>query len=223
MQATTCKMTSCLILPTREKRTTLPPYPDLITDFRNFARTAEIAIFVGTSLRDPDLYDVCEQCAARGTPTYVVTDDADLAIPSRAKKMIGKASRFLTSTLPTFLACSDSNYLDNCSDESYRRNVLDSVFDTHVKALDCRNKPDEICLAIDKLVDCGTMLDLFDICTLLSNEDVGVRKHSLALIPRSIDREEAMKRAETIASSGEDQSFGEEFSMLKEMVASLPA
>ena len=219
----TRRLESSLILPTREKRTTLPPYPDLITDFRNFARETEVAIFVGTSLRDPDLHDVCVQCVERGVPTYIVTVDADLDVPSNAKKIVGTASGFLTSTLPSFLASADSRYLDACSDGSRRSVGTESVLETLVNALHLANEPDTICQAIDRLVDCGVMLDLSDIRTLLSNEDVGVRKYALALIPGSVDREEAMAIAQEVAASDENQSFGEEFQMMKELIGTLAA
>ena len=219
----TRSMTSNLILPTREKRTTLPPYPDLITDFRNFARETEIAIFVGTSLRDPDLYDVCEQCVRRGVPTYSVTVDANLDVPTNVKKIIETASGFLTSTLPRFLASSDSKFLDACSNGSCRVVGTKSVLESLVAALDSSNEPDTICQAIDRLVDCRVMLDLVDIRRLLSNEDVAVRKYALALIPESVDREKAMAIAQDFAQSDKDSTFGEELQMLKDLIESLPA
>ena len=219
----TRRMTSSLILPTREKRTTLPPYPDLITDFRNFARETEIAIFVGTSLRDPDLHDVCVQCMERGIPTYIVTVDENMDVPLNVKKIVETASGFLTSTLPTFLACGDTQLLDACSDGSRRGVGTRSVLRTLVDALDSGNEPDTICQAIDRLVDCGVMLDLSDIRILLSNEDVAVRKYALALMPGSLDREETMAIAQELAASDENLSFGEELEMMKELVGSLPA
>ena len=53
------RMTSAIVLPTREKRVNQPPYPDLVAEFRKVAKDADIAIFVGTSLQDPDLLDLC--------------------------------------------------------------------------------------------------------------------------------------------------------------------
>ena len=39
------KMASAMVLPTREKKISQPPYPDLITGFRNAAKNAEIAAY----------------------------------------------------------------------------------------------------------------------------------------------------------------------------------
>ena len=217
------RMTSSLILPTREKRTTLPPYPDLITDFRTFARETEMAIFVGTSLRDPDLYDVCEQCVQRGVPTYFVTVDRDLDVPMNVKKVVETASGFLTSTLPRFFACGDSEFLNACSNGSHTIVGTQSILGTLVSALDGGNKPDMICSAIDGLVDNGVMLDIADIRELLSNEDVAVRKYALALIPQSVDREEALAVARGLAESDEDATFGDELQMMEDLTESLPA
>lgn len=219
----TRRMASSLILPTREKRTTIPPYPDLITDFRNFARETDIAIFVGTSLRDPDLHDVCVQCVERGVPTYIVTVNADMDVPLNAKKILETASRFLTSTLPTFLARGDTEFLDACSDGSHGGVGTESVLETLVNALDSGNDPEAICQAIDRLVDREVMLDLADIRILLSNDDLAVRKYALALIPQSVDREEAMAIAQQLAASEENGSFGEELQMMRELVESLAA
>ena len=216
------RMTSSLILPTREKRTTLPPYPDLITDFRTFARETETAIFVGTSLRDPDLYDVCDQCAQRGIPTYFVTVDSDLDIPMNAKKVVETASGFLASTLPRFLACGDPEFLNACSSGSQRIVGAQSILGTLVLALDRGNEPDIICRAIDGLVDNGVMLDSADIKQLLSNEDVAVRKYALALIPQSVDREELLTEARGLAKSDED-TFRDELRMMEELIESLAA
>ena len=214
------RMTSSMILPTREKRTTQPPYPDLITDFRTFARQAELAIFVGTSLRDPDLYDVCRQCAQRGTPTYLVNVDASLNLP-HVKMIVESASGFLASTLPRFLAGGDSELLDACSNGRFRTVGTDSILSSLVSALEGSGEPDAICGAIDRLVDCGAMLDLYDIRKLLTNQAVTVRKYALALIPQSVDHMEAMALAGDVAASDPDSSLGEELKMMEGLIEGL--
>lgn len=216
-------MTSSLILPTREKLTTQPPYPDLITDFRTAARETEMAIFVGTSLRDRDLFDICSQSARRGVPTYFVNVDGNLEVPAGVKKIVETASGFLTSTLPTFLASGDSGFLDACSNGSQRIVGGKSVLLTLVTALDKANEPDTICKAIDQLVDYGVMLDFSDISNLLSNEDIAVRKYALALIPQSVDGKKTMAAAQKLAAGDRNTTFGAELQMLQELMESLPA
>ena len=107
-------MRSALVLPTREKRVNQPPYPDLVTSFRNAVKGAEHAIFVGTSLRDPDIADICRQCAAR-IPTYFVSKDgvpADVRGIPGAKVVVQMASTFIASTLPRFLHTSRATVLE---------------------------------------------------------------------------------------------------------------
>lgn len=217
------KMTSAMILPTREKRVTQPPYPDLITDFRNIAREAEVAIFVGTSLRDPDLRDICQQCAER-VPTYLVTMDStsDVPVVPNLRTIRGTASGFLTSTLPKFLVCGEVGYLDDCANGRLRTVGKESVLAQIVMAIEGDGGGDVTCEAIDRLVDCGVMLDLSDIGRLLEREDVAVRKYALALIPKSVDREEAMELAREKAAINEDGTFAEEFRMMEELMGKCP-
>lgn len=97
------RMTSAIVLPTMEKKTNQPPYPDINTNFRNAARDAEVAVFIGTSLRDPDIKDIFRKCADK-IPTYLVGIDQDQSIlpsNSHAKIISQTASEFLISTLPS--------------------------------------------------------------------------------------------------------------------------
>ena len=213
------RMKSALILPTREKRITQPPYPDLMTDLRNAARKSEVAIFIGTSLRDADIRDICRQCADR-IPTFHVTVDSlvnDLNIPN-LRTIRGTASGFLTSTLPVFLAACDVEYLNECSNDKLTTVGMERVLTSIVSALEGDGGVDETCRAIDRLVDCGVMLDISDIRRLLDRPDVAVRKYALALIPKSVDREEAMRLANSKAANDDDVTFSQELRMLQELM-----
>ena len=213
------KMKSAMVLPTREKLVTQPPYPDLITDFRNVAREAEVAILVGTSLRDPDLLDICRQCAER-IPTYLVTMNGPPNSPvvPNLRTIDGTASGFLTSTLPKFLVCGDVGYLDDCANGALRTVGTESVLTSLVMALEGNGGVDGTCEAIERLVNCGVMLDLLDIGRLLEREDVAVQKYALALIPKSVDREEAMELAREKATMNKDGTFAEEFRMMEKLM-----
>ena len=108
------ELASAMVLPTKEKKVNHPPYPDLVTDFRNAARSAEIAFFVGTSLRDPDILDIFRQCSAR-IPTYLVSRrrvDASNAGALVNRTIVDSASGFLISTLPKFLQTGDLGLLE---------------------------------------------------------------------------------------------------------------
>ena len=213
------RMKSALILPTREKRITQPPYPDLMTDLRNAARMAEVAIFLGTSLRDSDIRDICRQCAER-IPTFLVTVDNrvnDLNIP-KLRTIRGTASGFLTSTLPVFLAEGEVEYLNDCSNGKLWTVGTAPVLTSIVSALEGDGGVDETCRAIDRLVDCGVMLDITDIKRLLGQADIAVRKYALAMIPKSVDRAEAMRLAQMMAANDGDVAFSQEFNMLQKLM-----
>ena len=212
------KMKSAMVLPTREKLVNQPPYPDLITDFRNVARETEVAIFVGTSLRDPDLLDICQQCAKR-ISTYLVTMNGPPNSPaiSNLRTIDGTASGFLTSTLPKFLICGDVGYLDACANGALRTVGTESVLTSLVMALEGNGGVDETCEAIERLVNCEVMLDLSDISHLLKNDEMAVQKYALALIPKSVDRKEALKLAQKKADFDEDGAFAKEFRMMAEL------
>ena len=216
------EMKSAMILPTREKRITQPPYPDLTTDFRNISREVEVAFFVGTSLRDPDLRDICRQCATR-IPTYLVTIDPiphEPIIPSLST-IRETASMFLTSTLPKFLRCVDFRYLDSCVERTATVTSIRPVLMALTKALRRSGGVDERCEAIDDLVDSGVMLDLYNIKNLLAAEnDEAIRKYALALIPKSVDSDEAMALARHMVDMDQAGAFYEELRMMEELIES---
>ena len=209
------KLTSALILPTREKLVNEPPYPDLITSFRNVARATDVAIFVGTSLRDPDLRDVCRQCAGR-VPTYLVT----MAVGAVAQDVQGlstiesTASGFITSTLPRFLAAGDVAHLDACARGESRTTGRQSILSPLVTALGEPTGAIEVCGAIDDLVDYGVYLDVHDIEMLVNHDDLSVRKYGLALIPKSINVPAGMAIAQEQALREGPGPFAEELSVL---------
>ena len=64
---------SALVLPSREKIVTINPFPELAAEFRSYAKVADVAIFIGSSLRDPHMRDVCLSCA-KSKPTFVVSN-----------------------------------------------------------------------------------------------------------------------------------------------------
>ncbi|MCY3845449.1 MAG: SIR2 family protein [Acidobacteria bacterium] len=212
------KMTSALVLPTREKRVTHPPYPELVTSFRNAAAAAECAIFVGTSLRDPDILDVCTRCASR-IPTYFVSKDGaptGSAANPKLKVVVQKAARFIASTLPEFLAKSAS---DSLGEMTASANVEDgSVLDWLVAIQDETRTPKEICSAIERLSDSSVAVDAAALRPLLEHEDHTVRRYAVALVDKSLDRAEVMELAEERARIEPEGLLAEELTMLKTLI-----
>ena len=96
-------LAAALVLPSREKLKNNPPFPELTHRFREAADRADLAIFLGASLRDPDVRDVCNSCAER-IPTLVVSRNIakapDGPAPEKSMVLQQSASFSLISTLP---------------------------------------------------------------------------------------------------------------------------
>ena len=212
------KMTSAIVLPTREKKINQPPYPDLNTNFRNAARGAEIAVFIGTSLRDPDIKDIFQQCSNK-IPTYLVSieqSQLNLLSNSQAKIILQTASEFLISTLPKFLDNADPKYLDEIS--MIKCNEERSVLPWLVTAGDNQQSQDVICNSIERLADNNISIDLSYFKSLLKHEDSTIRCYALALVPNSVDCEALLNTAEDLAAAEPNGKFANELSTLKQMM-----
>ena len=212
------KMTSAIVLPTREKKINQPPYPDLNTDFRNAARDAEIAVFIGTSLRDPDIKDIFQKCSNR-LPTYLVSVEqrqSNLLSNSQTKIISQTASEFLVSTLPKFLDNADPKFLDETS--MIESNEVRSVLPWIVTAEDNQQSPDVICNSIEKLVDNNISIDFSFFESLLKYEDSTVRSYALALVPNSVDCEAMLNTAEDLATVEPNGKFARELTTLKKIM-----
>ena len=215
------KMRSAFILPTREKIANEPPYPDLTTSLRNRAGEADVALFLGTSLRDPHILDILRKCTDRA-PTYLVNRRGTVNVDVPDLQVIrSTASGFLTSTLPKFLCQGDRGYLDACADGRVRTTGEKSLLEPLVAALDGGADVDRVCKAIDVLVEFGAALDTYDVRRLLRRDDLTVRKYALALIPEAVDVSEAMAAAERRASQEGEGAFTRELERLIELMPGL--
>ena len=212
------RMKSALVLPTREKRVTQPPYPDLIASFRNAAQTSEVAIFLGTSLRDPDIADICRQCASR-IPTYFVSDreppTKGAASTSGLRIIAQLASKFITSTLPKFFATSDIAVLDD--DGAPTSGERASILQWLVTAQSPNSKTEEICAAIENLADNDVALEMATVGPLLRNENRTVASYAVALIDKSLDRPEALGLAEELADGDPQGGVATELALYKRL------
>lgn len=218
----TPKMTSAIVMPTREKRINQPPYPDLVTEFRNAAKEADVAIFVGSSLRDPDLHDLCSQCASR-IPTYLVSRSGkfpNVTLPSMAKVIAQSASEFIISTLPQATSSSGLEELDRLS--MAKTENRPSVLSWLVTALDDQETSVNVSNSIERLADNQIAIDIVDLRPLLEHTDPTVRNYALALVPSSSDRDQALALAEEIAAKEPESSFATELGALKHLMEKGP-
>ena len=212
------KMTSALVLPAREKRVNFPPYPDLVATFRNAAKKADVAIFIGTSLRDPDIRDICRQCAER-IPTYFVSRDGaprGVTVSTQLKVVVQTASKFIASTLPRFLSTSRTDDLDAAamSESGEQVSVLPWLIAIH----DTNRPVEEICGAIEKLADNDIAVDIATLSPLLRRTNDAVSSYAVALLDKSLDRTEAMQLAGQLAATETNGVFTREWVMLKELL-----
>lgn len=212
------RLHSALILPSREKLTTLYPFPVISTEFRQRAKEADIAIFLGSSLRDPHMRDVCVSCASK-KPTYVVSRSGDFendVVPDQAVVIRQGAGRFLVSTFPRFLRNQDVTILDSASDTSEpdTTNVLQWL----VRACDESRDPINRCDSIESLADAGISLHKREIELLLTSSSDEVSTFALGLVLSSCDRDTLIDVAKDIATEREASRFNAELDILLQLV-----
>ena len=100
------QLNSALVLPSREKLLTRSPYPRLSQTFLNAADCCDLAIIVGSSLRDQHIRDAVGATASR-VPLFVVNPSGDTYGLENIRVIKQCASTFLISTLPHALTAGD--------------------------------------------------------------------------------------------------------------------
>lgn len=211
---------SALVLPSREKTVTLPPFPALNAEFRNRAADADVAIFVGSSLRDPHIRDVCSSCA-RQKPTFVVSRSGALAeggLPAGALVIKQSSGQFLISSLPKFLRDQDIEVLKKCSTspDPPVPNALEWIVTGCTESAPTRDR----CAAIEKLANARIPLPREEIESLLRSADVDVKLYSLGLVQASPDKNAILAMAKSIAGQDANIEFMQELKMLEQIVVS---
>ncbi len=170
------------MLPSREKLPTHAPYPRLSQTFLNSADECEIAIFMGTSLRDDHLRDAAI-ITAKKVPVFLVTPEA---LDTELENIIHIkqcASTFLISTLPNALATDDiADYLTAKS-----VSVLDDqgIFRTLISALNTSLSPHLRCQALEELEDLELAPNIWVLENLLEDKNPQVARYALGLLSHS--------------------------------------
>ncbi len=212
------QMKSALVLPTQEKRVNQPPYPDLVTRFRNAAQESDVAVFLGTSLRDPDILDICRQCAAR-IPTYLVSKDgppAGMSVGANLRVVVQVATKFIASTLPLLLSTDTPGISqDGTGPDASTASVLAWL----VAIQDPQRSPEDVCDAIEKLAENEVSLDLSTLSPLIGHQDPTVRSYAVALIGQSLHSSEVLALAQKLATVEPDGALANELEMLKRLGA----
>lgn len=208
---------SALVLPSREKKVTQPPFPDIGAEFRMFAEKADIAIFIGTSLRDPHIRDVCVKCANR-IPTIVVSRNKNFPeslLPENVVFINQNSGQFLISTLPKFLKSQDveSLKLQGDSTDSVTLRVLKWL----MSAFDENADSGERCKAIENLASAQISLQEEEIMRLLQSSNADVSIFGLGLLQASQDKDKLLGFAKALSESSDNEEFKSELVLLEEM------
>lgn len=208
---------SALILPSREKRLTEKPYMRVSQAFLNAADQCDLAIFVGSSLRDSHIRDAVSSIAERA-PTFIVNPDGDSTVTG-AKVISQYASTFLISTLPNALAGNTSEILDAAADNSSSRavGILDAVRTLSSLESAPRARQD----AIEWLDAIGATLENDKIAQLLEDGDAGVAKYALSLIYGSAQASELLSSADN-SPHVQDEAYSVDLELLKRMLKGRP-
>ncbi|MFI5344640.1 MAG: SIR2 family protein, partial [Chlamydiales bacterium] len=209
---------SALVLPSREKVITLTPFPAIAAEFRQKAKATDIAIFLGSSLRDPHMRDVCVTCAST-KPTFIISRSGNFEegmVPKDTVILRQSSGRFLTSTFPKFLLDRDESVLVSASrtPSSDSSNVLDYL----VSACDENLDPIVRCHAIENLADAHVSLHQEEIKQLMKSSIDEVATYALGLIPTSFNRDALLEIAKRLAQERPDSQFYAELEILLQLL-----
>lgn len=206
---------SALVLPSREKLLSKPPYPRLSQAFLNAADACEAAVFVGSSLRDPHIRDAASTIAT-DRPVFIINPGGDSLDVNHAKPIAQPASQFLISTLPAALSHTDPRtILANTTDVPKKREA--SMLGLLRRATDENEQTERRCEAIEQLDQQSVTLDEHFIRELLSSNDGTVARYTLGLLATSLARETLLTTA-LQSPHATDNSFAEELTYLKQMI-----
>ncbi len=216
-KATDLPLHSALVLPSREKQVTLPPFPELGTEFRSRAADADVVIFVGSSLRDPHIRDVCAACA-RAKPTFVISKSgsfAEGALPEGATVIRQSSGQFLISTFPRFLQSQDVKSLTDCAASGAP--AVSGSLEWIVTARGANTPTHERCTAIENLANAQIPLPRSEVELILRSTEPDVSLYGLGLIQASPDRDALLGIAKTMAEQKVNAEFSAELKMLEEL------
>jgi hypothetical protein len=209
---------SALVLPSREKLLNRDPYPRLSQAFLNGADECEVAIFVGSSMRDPHVRRAATEIAAT-RPVFIVGLGGNIADVPNAQPIPLAASQFLISTLPAALAADDPILaLNKVSTEANKSSSENSgIFDAVRTAVSTVAATRARCDAIEELDKRSIALGEDIVSKLLSDIDPTVARFALGLVPTSTNPAKLLSVA-TASQHVTNALFQEELDILRGMV-----
>ncbi len=205
---------SALVLPSREKLLTHDPYPRLSQAFLNAADQCDLAVFVGSSLRDHHIRGAAETTARR-VPVFIVNPKGDDFSVQNAKSIRQHASTFLISTLPRALSATDP--IASLVSNSGLPKKPTSIFLPLRKALNSDATVPDRCQALEWIDDMSIALEPFFLRQLLNDPDPLVARYALGLISLSSKAAELVEEASRLNHAGHIP-FSEDLAMLRQLI-----
>ncbi|MGE0161156.1 MAG: SIR2 family protein [Dehalococcoidia bacterium] len=210
------ELTAALILPSREKRVTRPPYLRLSQVFLNAAERADVIIFIGSSFRDPHLRSAA-RTSAQHKPTFLVSrSNPNSTEILGAVRIQATASQFLLSMLPRALNSIDP--ISTLTQIAAARPKAVDVFDLVGSARDPRLSTSVRCAAIEGLWGDGIALGATVVVPLLADADDAVARFALGLVADSFDATPLLATARQRAERNGSHEFHDELAILESLV-----
>ena len=211
------QLSSALVLPSREKLLTRPPYPRLSQAFLNAADCCDLAVFVGSSLRDDHIREAARSVASR-TPVFIVNPKGDGQGVEAAAVIAEHASTFLVSTLPNALLTTDPK--STLGDAGRKApSTVGGALPAVRQLLNTSAETSQRCRAVEELDEMEATLDPLLLGQLLADDDPTVARYALGLVPSSTVRESLIEKA-TRSPHTSDPAFCEELKLLQNLVPS---
>lgn len=206
---------SALVLPSREKLLTRPPYPRLTQAFLNACDGCDMAIFVGASMRDPHVRDAAVTVAT-SRPVFVVNRQGQTFDIPGALGIPQAASEFLISTLPSALSGVDPvSELNGRPSKSVQNPT--GILEYLQIALDAHESANRRCEAIEILDQRAVCLPEHLVQQLLVDENSVVARYALGLVATSNANNHLISYAHK-SQHASDALFGEELALLERLV-----
>ena len=211
------QLSSALVLPSREKLLSRPPYPRLSQAFLNAADCCDLAVFVGSSLRDDHIREAARSVASRA-PVFIVNPKGDGQGVEAAVAIAQHASTFLVSTLPNALLTLDTESALRVAGRTAPTKIGGALSAVR-QLLDTSAETSQRCRAVEELDEMGATLDPLLMHQLLADDDPTVARYALGLVPSSAVRETLIEEAARSPHTG-DPAFREELQLLHDLVPS---